>query len=121
MTKDELEKYRQQLVKLGQDIKSSEAQLKDEALQRRRGLRNLSKVPVHLADLSSTTYEQEVSTQLLENERHLLIEIADALERIDQGKFGRCEDCQEAISWERLQAVPYARYCITCAQKESGQ
>jgi len=42
---------------------------------------------------------------------------AAALERITHGTFGRCEECQESIPQTRLQAVPYACYCVDCAQK----
>ena len=38
-------------------------------------------------------------------------------DRIDGGTFGRCEECKEPVSKERLQAVPFTRYCIDCARK----
>jgi RNA polymerase-binding transcription factor DksA len=44
-------------------------------------------------------------------------EIDDALARIEQGTFGRCENCHQEISRERLEAMPYARSCIRCARK----
>ena len=37
-----------------------------------------------------------------------------ALQKIEQGSFGLCERCGEKISKKRLEAVPYARYCINC-------
>ena len=40
-----------------------------------------------------------------------------ALLRIEQGIFGRCEECGEEIPEARLEAVPYARHCIDCARK----
>ena len=52
---------------------------------------------------------------LLENEEQILEEIASALERIEQGNFGRCEECQREIPKARLEAIPYARYCVDCA------
>jgi RNA polymerase-binding transcription factor DksA len=74
-------------------------------------------VPVHPADLGTDNDEEEVALDLLENEEQILVEINDALGRIEQGTFGRCENCQQEISRERLDALPYARYCIRCAQK----
>lgn len=120
MKKSQLQQYRDQLFELGRDLAAKDASLRKEAL---RGLgedtrANLSKVPIHLGDLSSDSYEQEVSTQLLANEREMVREIADALERIDGGTFGKCETCGEAISAARLQAIPYARHCIDCARKQ---
>jgi RNA polymerase-binding protein DksA len=69
------------------------------------------------ADLGADSYEQEFALNLLQNQEQVLGEIHDALERIKQGKFGRCEECGGAIPKARLQAVPYARHCVACARK----
>ena len=53
----------------------------------------LSDVPVHPADFSARQLQEEVEVGLLENEDRLLAEINAALHRIDQGTFGRCENC----------------------------
>jgi RNA polymerase-binding transcription factor DksA len=50
----------------------------------------------------------------------MLTEINDALARIEHGTFGRCEECQREISKERLEALPYARYCIRDARQLPG-
>ncbi len=47
----------------------------------------------------------------------MLEEIKGALERIDRGTFGRCEECGGVIPKGRLKALPYARYCVKCARK----
>ena len=78
---------------------------------------SLSNAPLHPADLGSDNFEQETSLSLLQNEEQLLDEIAAALERIKHGTFGQCEECKGAIPKARLQAVPYARYCVDCARK----
>jgi len=118
MRKSEMKEYQQQLFELARDLMGKDASLKKEALRSLAGdtRANLSNVPMHLGDLSSDSYEQEVSTQLLENERGMLLEIAEALERVDQGTYGTCENCQKPIVSERLKALPYARYCIDCAR-----
>ncbi|HWC95812.1 MAG TPA: TraR/DksA C4-type zinc finger protein, partial [Candidatus Sulfopaludibacter sp.] len=46
----------------------------------------------------------------------LLREIADALHRIELGQYGVCMECEEQISIKRLDAVPWARYCVTCQE-----
>jgi len=74
-------------------------------------------MPIHMADLGTDNFEQEFTLSLLQNEEQLLGEIAAALERVSQGAFGRCENCQGEIPKARLQAVPYARYCVECARK----
>jgi DnaK suppressor protein len=47
--------------------------------------------------------------------------VQDALKRFDNGTFGACVHCGEAIAMPRLQAVPWARYCIDCQElQEKG-
>lgn len=124
MTKSELASYRQRLLALARSVRGHVDGAADEAL-RRTGADpsgNLSNVPVHLADLSSDTYEHEVALSLLENEGALLDQIVGALQRFEAGTFGRCQACGCDIPSQRLQAVPYTPYCIACAEKaEKGE
>ncbi len=78
---------------------------------------NLSNTPMHLADLGSEAYSQELSATLLENEAFLRDEVRAALGRIDEATFGRCQACNHAIPAERLNVLPYTRYCVPCAEK----
>lgn len=119
MNKTEVEAYRRQLMALGQRLKGDVSDLTGEALRQVGGEAsgNLSNAPVHPADLGSDTFEQEVSMSLLQNEERTLEEIAAALTRMEQGTFGRCEECRKPIPRERLQAVPYARHCVDCAKR----
>jgi len=114
----EVEKYRQQLFELGTRLKSDESGVMDEALRQAGGdaSGNLSNVPMHLGDLGTEAFEQEMSSSLLTNGRQIQIEVADALDRIENGAFGTCEQCRSDIGAGRLQAVPYTRYCVECAQ-----
>ena len=54
---------------------------------------------------------------LLSNEANIGEEIQAALERISKGTFGICEGCGQPVAEERLEAIPYARKCITCASQ----
>src|ERR1035438_10428286 len=47
----------------------------------------------------------------------LLREISDALRRIDGETYGICMECEEPISSKRLDAVPWARYCVSCQER----
>lgn len=80
-----------------------------------QGETELSNVPMHLADRGTDEYMHELNTTLLAHEEFLLSEIRQALARLDQGAFGRCESCQAEIGEERLLAIPYSRHCIACA------
>ena len=81
------------------------------------GTGNLSNAPMHLGDVGSELYHQELNATLLEHEEHVLTELADALERIDRGTFGTCENCGTEIPEGRLDSVPYARYCVPCTEQ----
>lgn len=123
MTQSESETYRRRLQALLHRLDRDRAQLKDEALQGVGGEASggLSDVPLHLADLGTHDYEEEITLRLLKNEEQLIEEINAAVARLDQGTFGICEVCQQQIAKERLQALPYARSCAPCAHKRSGQ
>ena len=72
----------------------------------------------HLADSATETVEREIEQSLEDNAEHLLASIDAALHRIEDGSYGRCERCGEAISEERLEALPYATKCIECKRLE---
>ncbi len=66
----------------------------------------------HLADHASEMVEREMDWTLEENAEHILGEIDQALARLDEGGYGTCAVCGEAIPEARLAAVPYATLCI---------
>lgn len=110
--------FHEQLIRLRQRLNGEVTSLAREALQASGGASgSLSGTPLHLADLGTDHYEQELSLGFLENKQHTLQEIAEALERFDEGTFGQCERCHREILLERLQAVPFTRHCISCARK----
>lgn len=123
MNQAELDQYRQLLLTLGRRICGDADDLADEALRQGGGEASgsLSNAPMHLADLGTDNYEQEMSMSLLENEERALTEIAAALARIDQGTFGQCEECHRAIGRERLRALPYTHHCVDCARRLQGE
>lgn len=119
MNKAVLDGFRQQLQSLRGRLKGDVTHLADEALRKGGGEASgsLSNMPIHMADLGTDNFEQEFTLSLLENEEQALEEITAALDRIDAGTFGRCEECHKEIARERLKALPYARHCLDCARK----
>ncbi len=69
-----------------------------------------------LVDRANNAYNREFMLSLSGSERQILLEIENALERIDGGEYGVCFHCEEKIARRRLQAVPWARYCIDCQE-----
>ncbi|MCF7955838.1 MAG: TraR/DksA family transcriptional regulator, partial [Phycisphaerae bacterium] len=83
---------------------------------------DLSSMPIHMADMGTDNFEQEFSLGLLDGERKLLQEINLALHRINDGVYGLCEGTGKEIPKARLEAVPWAKYCIEYATMvEKGQ
>ena len=82
---------------------------------------DLSRMPIHMADIGTDAYEQEFTLSLMANEEETLDLVERALERIKAKKFGTCEECDGVIAKKRLEAIPFAAMCIRCAEKmESG-
>jgi DnaK suppressor protein len=118
MTNAELEQYRQELLALQSRLNGDVAYLADEALGKpgEEATCNLSHVPIHMADLGTASFEQQFTLSLMENEEQVLEEIAAAWDRIDQGTFGRCEECGKEIPKARLLVLPFTSFCVECAR-----
>ena len=119
MTKADLDNFREMLLALRTRLSGNVSHLAEEALRARGGEASgsLSNAPLHMADLGTDNFEQEFTLDLLQNQEQALQEIDEALERIEKGTFGRCEECNSVIPKARLQALPYTRYCVACARK----
>jgi DnaK suppressor protein len=74
----------------------------------------------HLADmedLASETTDESTAYHIIELEQAELSQIERALQLIEEGEYGRCEDCGEPINVERLRALPFATLCIDCKKE----
>ncbi|GIW93269.1 MAG: transcriptional regulator [Pirellulaceae bacterium] len=78
---------------------------------------DLSSMPIHMADIGSDNFEQEFTISLLQNEGETLQLVEEALERIENGTYGVCLECDGKIPKMRLKVVPYTPYCVKCAAK----
>jgi RNA polymerase-binding transcription factor DksA len=119
MIQRKLTPYRNQLLKLLERVRADAKAVEEKALGAAGGQADggSSNAPMHLADLGTDTFMQEMNEALLENEQYVIAEIAAALRRIDDGSFGHCENCGTQIPDTRIGALPYARYCISCADQ----
>ena len=75
-------------------------------------------IPSDEGDLSQHHHEEWIFLNRNTIDMKLLREIADALHRMDIGQYGVCPECEEPISAKRLDAVPWARYCVTCQEAD---
>ena len=58
-----------------------------------------------------------VGAELYRNEQDILVQVEQALTRLDKGTYGICERCGSEIDFARLKAIPYASLCIRCQQR----
>jgi DnaK suppressor protein len=118
MDKKRQARFREQLLEMARRLRGDIAGLEDQARSATGGEAggNLSNTPMHLADLGTEVYMQELNATLLENEQYIGDEVVAALGRIERGTFGTCERCGRPIAEERLELLPYTRYCTPCAE-----
>ena len=121
LSKVELKEFRTLLLHRKAVLQGDVKTLEDEACKKGTDAAgDLSTLPMHLADLGTDSFEQDISLGLMENESDELHEIQEAFDRIKDGSFGLCETCRKKIPKERLKAIPYARLCVSCKKKEEG-
>lgn len=77
--------------------------------------------PGDMLDAAVDTAQDELNSQLLEVESRELTQIEEALDRLKQGTFGLCDDCEKPIPLKRLQAIPYATECIECKRRSESR
>ncbi len=106
----DLKKFERLLLQKRAEILGDVNHMKEETLKKERS--DLSNVPFHMADAGSDNYELENTLGLMDEEVKLLAEIDAAMVRIDRKTYGICEGSGEPIPKTRLEAIPWARYCI---------
>ncbi len=75
-----------------------------------------------IADKAANSYTKEFLFSLSNTERGLLQQVDDAISRIETRRYGVCAACEDDMNLKRLEAVPWARLCLACQEKqESGQ
>jgi DnaK suppressor protein len=115
MRKATLEKCKQSLIEIRDRLAGEVSRLIEGVPQKANGGGDLSHVPTHNADRDSEGLEGEL--ELIHNEETLLEDVREALNRVDEGTYGECQECGSEIAEARLDALPYTPYCIDCAQK----
>lgn len=109
MNKKDLEKFKKLLLEKREDMLN---------VFRRKKETDLTEVEIgDEIDSASQNVEKEILFELADSEKIVLDAIEAALRRIEKGSFGSCESCRGKIADERLKAIPWVRYCITCQSK----
>ena len=109
-------KYKRLLVELRDHLIDGVSFLANDNLKRtaRDASGELSGYSTHPADAGTDNFDREFALSLVSNEQEALYEIEESLKRLEDGTYGVCEMCEKLIRKERLEAVPFARFCIQC-------
>ena len=76
--------------------------------------------PSDSGDLSQQSHEEWLFLNRNSLEKSLLREVEEALMRVQEGTYGICQECEEPISAKRLQALPWAKFCVSCQEIHSA-
>ena len=116
LSKDLAAKYTRLLVELRDHLIDGVSFLANENLKRsaRDASGELSGYSLHMADAGTDNFDREFALSLVSNEQEALYEIEEALKRLEGSTYGVCEMCEKLIRKERLDAVPFARFCVQC-------
>lgn len=114
----DLQLFKKILIELKADLSEQIQHIYDNTLKKSQkdAAGDISGYTLHMADVATDTYDREFSLGLATNDRELLLEIEDALKRIEDKTFGFCEQCQKPVTKTRLKAVPYTRTCLKCKE-----
>ena len=107
--------YKQQLVELRRDYTERRDAIHVETWHEEQP------VEKDFAEQVVQSENDDVLHALDDDAKQIVMQIDNALLRIKTDTFGRCLKCGEAIPDERLQLVPYAKYCVECAEIAENQ
>lgn len=111
MDKKRLEYYKKKLLARREELTKTIARTQEEG-------RTADDDPtVDLADKAANSYTKEFLFGMTNTDRRILNLIDEALKRIKSNEYGVCANCQEEMQQKRLEAVPWAKHCITCQEK----
>jgi DnaK suppressor protein len=114
LSKKKLESFKKQL---NQNLDN----LLSEARQTVNGMSNPNENLPDPSDRATLETDRGFELRIRDRERKLIGKIKEALERIDDGSYGICEDCGEDISEERLKARPVTTLCIDCKKRQEKE
>jgi len=125
VNKKDATEFKKNLVELRTKVSDEMKQIGGGSLKKsqREASGDLSAYAFHMADVASDSFERELSWDRASAEQKVLFHIDDALKRIEEGTYGKCEGCTKKINKQRLKAIPYAKFCRSCKAEleQNGQ
>ena len=123
VSEKDFKEFEQRLILERQKIMKDMGYLESNVLKvnQRDSAGDLSGYSFHMADVGTDAYEREKAFLFASSEGRLLMDIDDALRKLYRGEYGRCEICEQPIARARLEAMPYARLCLACKEKQERE
>lgn len=116
MEKKDLKIFKDMLIQWKEKVLRELRQLEQDTLgkSQRDFSGDLSGYSLHMADAGTDTFDREFTLNLASNQQQFLYEIDEALRRIEDKTYGKCENCGKDIPIKRLKVLPFARFCVKC-------
>jgi DnaK suppressor protein len=112
---DRKEELRRMLIELRDETLSKIEQTMGTKLGEDPRMSTLSTMDI--GDLSQLDFDENIDYTILQMHIERLREIEDALDRLEDGSYGTCENCGEAINMERLKVLPFKTCCVRCQEQ----
>jgi RNA polymerase-binding protein DksA len=112
------DQYKKALLEIKEQVVGDLKVMKDESTNSNgNGAGDVSGHALHMADVATDMYDREFNLGLASNDRETLSRVNDALQRISEGEYGNCIQCEKPIAVARLKAIPYVETCVKCQEQ----
>ena len=123
MKKADMKKYEELLLKKREEMLREMGYVGDSYAETtmKEATGDLSSHSYHMADQGTDQMDKEMAFMRASKSGRLVYHIDEALKRIQEGTYGKCQSCGKQIGAVRLKVVPHARMCISCKSAEEGK
>jgi RNA polymerase-binding transcription factor len=112
MDKKRLEQYKKRLLERREQLQDIVSKLEQDGREADEEIAN------DIADKATNSYTKEFLFKKSNDDRFIMQLIQEALERMESGEYGTCLACGGEMQQKRLEAVPWARHCVDCQEKQ---
>ena len=112
MDKKRIEQYKKRLVERREQLAATVSRTEQD------GREADEEIVQDVADKASNSYTKEFLFKLSNDDRFIMTLVDEALQRMDDNEYGVCVACGGEMQQKRLDAVPWARHCIGCQEKQ---
>lgn len=108
----DVDKAKEELLLLHDRLRGEEQRLTDSLATSLEEMGGDEAYDQHMGDVGTITFDREMDESIQGNTERLLAQVNRALEKFEEGNYGRCDRCGKPIEEDRLRAIPYATLCM---------